>query len=131
MLLALVTWTVACDMDSRPEAERDEAKVEKKLEEAGDDAAAAVDRVAADNPPFQQAENKTDIDITAEIRRQVLDHDALGVNADNAKITTVGGVVTLRGRVDSDAEKSAIEQIARGVSGVTRVQNELEVGGTE
>jgi osmotically-inducible protein OsmY len=93
----------------------------------GGDEVASAEGIEAANPPFQQAENKTDVDITAEIRRQVLDHPDLGVQADNATITTEGGVVTLRGKVDSDAEKMAIEQIARGVSGVTQVRNELDV----
>lgn len=135
VLVGSIGSLVACDMDAPGTApDRDDHKIDNKIDKDADkvdergDAAAAVDGVAAANPPFQQAENAADVDITAEIRRQVLDHDNLGVNADNAKIMTAGGVVTLRGRVDSDAEKQAIEAIARGVSGVTRVQNELEIG---
>jgi osmotically-inducible protein OsmY len=76
--------------------------------------------------PFDQAENSSDVNITAEIRRQVLAHDSLGTNADNAKIMTANGVVTLGGQVDSAEEMKTLEDIARGVPGVTQVQNQLQ-----
>lgn len=37
------------------------------------------------------------------------------------------GVVTLNGRVNSDVNKELAEELTRGVSGVTEVQNELEI----
>lgn len=39
----------------------------------------------------------------------------------------IDGVVTLRGPVKSEPEKSAIEAKARQVAGVKRVDNQLEV----
>jgi hypothetical protein len=74
-----------------------------------------------------QGESKVDIDITAAIRKAVLDDKALSVNAHNAKIITNNGVVTLRGPVKSEEEKRSIEAKARQVAGVTRVDNLLEV----
>jgi hyperosmotically inducible protein len=38
-----------------------------------------------------------------------------------------GGVVTLRGKVGSDAEKKTAEEVAKGIEGVTQVKNNLEV----
>lgn len=38
-----------------------------------------------------------------------------------------GGVVTLRGKVGSPEEKKTAEEVAKGIEGVTRVKNHLEV----
>lgn len=43
------------------------------------------------------------------------------------KVETTAGVVTLRGKVESAAEKNAAEAIARRVDGVRSVQNVLQV----
>ena len=45
-----------------------------------------------------------------------------GINVDSA-----GSVVTLKGSVDTAANKSRAEQVARGVEGVSSVKNELAV----
>ena len=45
-----------------------------------------------------------------------------GINVD-----TTGSVVTLKGSVDTAANKSRAEQVARGVEGVSSVKNELSV----
>jgi osmotically-inducible protein OsmY len=42
-------------------------------------------------------------------------------------VTTDGSVVTLKGAVDTTANKSRAEQVARGVDGVSSVKNELTV----
>lgn len=76
--------------------------------------------------PTDQAENETDRRITADIRKAIID-DNLSVNADNCKIITKDGVVTLRGPVNSQAEKDAVEAKARAVAGVRNVTNELEI----
>ncbi len=76
--------------------------------------------------PMDQKENSTDIKITADIRKAILDGE-MSMNADNCKIITADGVVTLRGPVENQAEKDAIEAKAKAVAGVTRVQNELEI----
>jgi osmotically-inducible protein OsmY len=47
---------------------------------------------------------------------------AINVDSDN-------GVVTLKGRVDSDDTKKRAEAVAKRVSGVTAVKNELQVKG--
>jgi len=46
------------------------------------------------------------------------------INVDSDK-----GVVTLRGRVDSEDTKRRVEEVAKRVSGVTAVKNELQVKG--
>ena len=42
-------------------------------------------------------------------------------------IDTGNGKVVLRGPVNSDAERQQIEQLTKGVEGVTAVENQLEV----
>jgi hypothetical protein len=49
------------------------------------------------------------------------------VNAQNIKIVTQDGVVTLRGPVASQEEKDRIGKAAEGLAGVVRVDNQLEV----
>lgn len=52
----------------------------------------------------------------------------ISVKASDIDVSSSQGVVTLIGRVRSDAMKSDAERIARGVNGVTDVHNELVVG---
>jgi len=42
-------------------------------------------------------------------------------------VTSDGSIVTLKGAVDTAANKSRAEQVARGVDGVSSVKNELTV----
>jgi osmotically-inducible protein OsmY len=76
---------------------------------------------------FDQGNSEADRNITASIRKAVVDDDSLSTNAHNVKIITVGGVVTLRGPVESAKEKRSIETKAKAVSGVTSVNSQLEV----
>ena len=84
------------------------------------------DRNGAALTPMDQGGGK-DRDITAAIRRSVVADGSLSFNAKNVKIITVGGKVTLRGPVKSDAEKATIESKAKAATGVTEVDNQLEV----
>ncbi len=78
--------------------------------------------------PIDQSESSADIRITAAIRRAIMDDDTMSMNAKNCKIITEKtGLVTLRGVVDSQAEKDSIGAIATAVAGVTKVDNLLEV----
>jgi hyperosmotically inducible protein len=77
--------------------------------------------------PFDQGENEADRNTTAEIRRRVVDAPDMSVNAQNVKIITNAGNVTLRGPVENDAEREAIEKIAKDVAGADKVDNQLEV----
>ncbi|CAN5859035.1 hypothetical protein BH11MYX4_BH11MYX4_57750 [soil metagenome] len=84
------------------------------------------DRPSTALTPMDQGGGK-DRDITAAIRRSVVADSSLSFNAKNVKIITVGGKVTLRGPVKSDAEKATIESKAKSAPGVTEVDNQLEV----
>ena len=84
------------------------------------------DRSDAAKTPIDQNENQKDIDITANIRKRVVD-TKMSVNAQNVKIITQNGKVTLRGPVKSDDEKAQIEKMAHEVAGPANVDNQLEV----
>lgn len=86
-----------------------------------------TDRDTNAKTPLDQAENSADINITAEIRSEVMKIENLSTNGQNCKIITENGVVTLRGPVNSAAEKERIGTLASNVAGVTRVDNQLEV----
>ncbi len=76
---------------------------------------------------LDQGTSESDVRITADIRRAILEDTLMSVNAQNCKVITRNGVVTLRGPVASQAEKDAIEAKAKAVAGVTGVDNQLEV----
>jgi hyperosmotically inducible periplasmic protein len=85
------------------------------------------DRDDAALTPENQLENESDREITAAIRRAIVKDDSLSTNAHNVKIMTRDQVVTLRGPVDSPAEKTKLDELAREVQGVKQIDNQLEV----
>lgn len=87
-----------------------------------------VDSSGDTKTPFDQSESGDAIKITAEIRRAIMKDDSMSVNAQNCKIMTdKSGRVTLRGVVNSQAEKYSIDAKAKAIAGVSQVDNLLEV----
>mgnify|MGYP002685511727 CR=1 FL=1 len=84
------------------------------------------DRQDIAKTPIDQNENTSDIQITADIRKQVV-ATKMAVNAQNVKIITQDGKVTLRGPVQTAEEKQRIEEIATSVAGDNKVDSQLEV----
>jgi hypothetical protein len=85
------------------------------------------DRDSSAKTPIDQNENQRDVNITAEIRKAVLAQKDMSINAHNVKIITADGKVTLRGPVNSEEEKKAIDAAAKNVAGKDNVTNEIEV----
>jgi hypothetical protein len=77
--------------------------------------------------PMNQGNSGDETKITAAIRRGLMSDKSLSFTAKNVKIITVGTKVTLRGPVNSDQEKAAIEMHAKQTPGVTDVDDQLEV----
>lgn len=78
--------------------------------------------------PPDQLENSTDLQVTQQIRKSIMDDSSLSTNAKNIKIITQEHEVTLRGVVNSTTEKQKIENIAKQVVHTTKnVHNKLEV----
>ena len=77
--------------------------------------------------PIDQNENQADINITAQIRKEILAQDGMSVNARNVKVITADGKVTLRGPVDSADEHKTIHEIAKKAAGEDKVDDQIEV----
>jgi hyperosmotically inducible protein len=75
----------------------------------------------------QQKNDKTDLELTAEIRRSVMADKDLSTNAHNIKIIAENGKVTLKGPVATAAERTTIEQKARQVAGKANVTSMIDV----
>jgi hyperosmotically inducible protein len=75
----------------------------------------------------KQDNKKNDVEVLAQIRKAVVDDSSLSMNAKNAKILFKNGLVTLKGPVDSDAEKARVEELAKSCSSVSSVKNMLTV----
>jgi len=73
-----------------------------------------------------QSNSKRDIKLTSTIRRSIM-KSGLTTLAKNIKIITVNGNVTLRGPVNTEAEKEKIGSLASSVQGVNQLDNQLEV----
>ena len=65
--------------------------------------------------------------LTARVKTALLADES--VKAANIDVDSKAGVVTLSGRVSSQAEVDRAVEIARGIDGVTQVENRLTTGG--
>ncbi|MEI9949352.1 MAG: BON domain-containing protein [Pseudomonadota bacterium] len=77
--------------------------------------------------PMDQGPSASDRKITQLIRQAVVKDGSLSFTAKNVKIITINGKVTLRGPVNTAAERTAIEAAAKNVAGVAQVDNQLDV----
>ena len=85
------------------------------------------DRDGSTLTPGDQGTSEGDIALTQKIRKQVVADDSLSTMAQNVKIITTDGVVTLRGPVKSQAEKQRIASAAEQIAGRGKVHDNLEV----
>src|ERR1700683_5099487 len=72
----------------------------------------------------QQKDNRSDRDITQQIRKSIVKDKSLSTYAHNVKIITQNGQVTLKGPVRSEEEKQAIEAKATAGAGENKVTSE-------
>ena len=80
------------------------------------------------HPTAGQSKNdKTDVQLTRDIRRDVMKDKTLSTYGHNVKIITEGGKVTLKGPVHSDDEKKTIEGYAQKRAGDSNVDDQLTV----
>jgi hyperosmotically inducible protein len=100
---------------SDPQAQPDNTKNNK-----GDNQKGAV---TAD----QQKETAADRELAKKIRKSIASDSSLSSYAHNVKIIVRDGMVTLKGPVNTDAEKNAIGAKASDIAGADKVQNELTV----
>lgn len=75
----------------------------------------------------QQKNNRSDQDITQQIRQSLMKDKSLSTYAHNVKIITQNGQVTLKGPVRSEDEKKTVDAMATEVAGENKVTSQLEI----
>jgi hyperosmotically inducible periplasmic protein len=85
------------------------------------------DRAAGAVTADQQKENRSDRELTQQIRKAVTADKSLSTYAHNVKIVAQGGAVTLKGPVRSEEEKKAIVAKAEEVAGAGKVTDQLSI----
>ena len=85
------------------------------------------DRNKAEPTADQQKENQSDRELTQQIRQAIVQDKSLSTYAHNVKIISEDGMVTLKGPVRSDEEKTAVEAKAAEIAGADKVTSQLEV----
>ena len=75
----------------------------------------------------QQKNNKEDLETTQQIRKALIADKSLSTYAQNVKVITRNGKVTLKGPVRSADEKKAVEAKAAEVAGATHVTSQISI----
>jgi|SRR5579862_4601647 len=75
----------------------------------------------------QQEKDRSDRNLTDQIRKAIIADKSLSTDAHNVKVITRDGQVTLRGLVRSENEKRTVEVKAVEVAGQDRVINDLVI----
>ena len=85
------------------------------------------DRSNGEATADQQKDNRSDLDLTKNIRRSIMEDKSLSTYAHNVKIISQNGTVTLKGPVRSEDEKRAIVSKAASVAGSDKVVDQMSV----
>lgn len=85
------------------------------------------DKSQAEPTADQQKDNRPDREISRQIRRSIVQDKSLSSYAHNVKVISQNGMVTLKGPVRSDEEKTAVEAKAAEIAGKDKVTSQLEV----
>jgi hyperosmotically inducible protein len=85
------------------------------------------DRNANEPTADRQKDNRSDREITQQVRKAIVKDKSLSTYAHNVKVITQNGMVTLKGPVRSEEEKKAIEARAAEIAGRDKVTNQLDV----
>jgi len=88
------------------------------------------DRSGETKTSGDQSNSSADLKVTQAIRRALMKDRELSTMAKNIKVVTANGQVTLRGPVKTVQEKTKVDQIARSAAGGARIDDQLEVKGS-
>lgn len=134
-LLGLSALLVACvciqqGAFAQQAQETQQEKLDKSQQTAPDNTSKNRRDKVCDNMTAERTSNcKGDVNITRELRKSIMATKGLSVNAQNVKIITKKGVVTLRGPVNNDNEKSVIDSLVKNCPAVQSYTDQLEVKG--
>ncbi len=129
VLAVLGLSTMVCAASVPSDDDQDRREREAVRHPANNSGRNVRDRSGARLTAQKQPSTGRDVALTRQIRQAIVKDKALSTSAHNVKIITVNGVVTLRGPVQSEGEKTAVAARATQVHGVKRVDNQLEVAG--
>ena len=87
----------------------------------------ARDRQPGQPTADDQKNNRTDLQITQEIRKALVADKSLSTYAHNVKVIARNGRVTLKGPVRTTEEKKVVETKAAEVAGAANITNQLSV----
>ena len=131
LLLVAASLGAGCGSDDRTasqvEADRTGTRPEESSADPTNTAVNERDRTEAYPTPTDQSMSEQDTKLTQSIRQLIMDDASLSMTAQNIKIISIDGKVTLRGPVKSEAEKAAIAAKAEQVAGPSQVDNQLEI----
>jgi hyperosmotically inducible periplasmic protein len=125
--LSLVLVFLAFGCSKKEDVSKNEAPSQTAAVPADNSGRNERDRNDATKTAGDQSESEADRTISQNIRKAVTSDDSVSTNGKNVKIITVDGVVTLRGPVKSETEKTNIAAKAQQIAGVKNVENQLEV----
>jgi osmotically-inducible protein OsmY len=126
--MLLTTGLGACDGPGP--AETAGKNIDQTMDQAGKKIGDAADKVGE---TVSEESNKvsvaiSDTEITARVKAAIFAEPGLGTL--QISVDTVKGVVTLSGSVDSKAHSDTAKAMAEEVSGVSQVNNHLEIKGS-
>jgi osmotically-inducible protein OsmY len=122
LVLTLLILLLGCSKKEEAKSDQPSPTV------AADNSAKNVrDRDDATKTSGDQSESEADRTISQSIRQAINADDSLSTNGKNVKIITAEGVVTLRGPVKNETEKTNIVAKAQQIAGVKSVENQLEI----
>lgn len=125
--VALASWAVAASLCIGLSSVSAQDTTPSPATSASNTGVNQRDRDSHNATPMDQPNDKADIDLVAHVRKAIMKDGSLSTNAHNVKIVAASGVVTLRGPVRNDTERSKVEALASGVDGVQRVDNQLDI----
>ena len=88
------------------------------------------DRSGETQTSGDQSNSSADLKITQAIRQALMKDGELSTTAKNIKVITDNGQVTLRGPVKNAQEKAKIDQLARSAAGGAKIDDQLDVKGS-
>jgi osmotically-inducible protein OsmY len=88
------------------------------------------DRSGETKTSGDQSNGSADLKTTQAIRQALMKDGELSMTAKNIKVITANGQVTLRGPVKTAQEKAKIDHLAKSAAGGAKIDNQLDVKGS-
>ena len=121
LAVAFTFGLAACDKPHT--AENAGKEIDKAAEKSGEKMDQASEKVS--DQTAKAGVMLEDAAITTRVKAAILNEP--GIKSMDIHVDTVGGVVTLTGKVDSQANSDKAKQVATMVSEVKQVNNQLEI----